>query len=52
MTEDELRWQKLIKRFHALADEIGVDREQVYYMALAGFIEKYEEALREHADEV
>jgi len=50
-SSEQQRWQKLIERFHALAGELGVDREQVYYMALAGFIEKYEEALREHAGE-
>ncbi len=48
---DRRRWQKVIKRIDTLASELGVDREQVYYMALAGFIEKYEEALKEHADE-
>lgn len=45
------RWRKVIERIDSIAGELEVDREQVYYMALAGFIEKYEEALKEHADE-
>ncbi len=48
---DKPRWREVIERVNSLAGELKVDREQVYFMALTGLIEKYEEAMSKHADE-
>src|SRR5215218_9113592 len=38
------RWQKIIEHANSLADELGVSRERFYWMALADYIEKLENA--------